>query len=60
MTIFLQQLPVIPLVQRPEPIVVNTTYWKGWPTAKNPYTEPNPWIMNFHQVVLHLRPAGGK
>jgi peptide/nickel transport system substrate-binding protein len=60
MTIFLQQLPVIPLVQRPEPIVVNNTYWKGWPTAKNPYTEPNPWIMNFHQVVLRLQPAGGK
>jgi peptide/nickel transport system substrate-binding protein len=60
LTIWLQKLPVIPLVQRPEPIVMNTTYWTGWPTAKNGYTEPAPWIMNFHQVILHLRPAGGQ
>lgn len=58
LTILLQQMPVIPLMQRPEPIIFNRTYWTGWPTAKNPYTEPNPWIMNFHQVVLHLKPAG--
>jgi peptide/nickel transport system substrate-binding protein len=60
LTIYLQKLPVIPLVQRPEPIVMNTTFWTGWPTAKNGYTEPAPWIMNFHQVILHLRPAGGR
>jgi peptide/nickel transport system substrate-binding protein len=59
LAIYLQQLPVIPLIQRPEPIVTNTTYWTGWPTAKNGYTQPAPWIMNFHQVILHLRPAGG-
>jgi peptide/nickel transport system substrate-binding protein len=55
--ILLQQLPVIPLMQRPDPIVTNTTYWTGWPTSKDPYTQPYPWTMNFHQVILHLQPA---
>jgi peptide/nickel transport system substrate-binding protein len=59
LTILLAQLPVIPLAQRPDPIVMNQTYWTGWPTAQNGYTQPAPWGMNFHQVITHLRAAGG-
>jgi peptide/nickel transport system substrate-binding protein len=59
MDIWLEELPVIPLVQRPTPIVMNQTYWKGWPTAENGYTQPAPWGMNFHQVITRLEPAGG-
>lgn len=54
---YLQQLPVIPLAQRPDNIVTNTTYWTGWPTASNPYIQPPPWCMFFEQVVIHLKPA---
>jgi peptide/nickel transport system substrate-binding protein len=54
---YLQQLPVIPLSERPDNIVTNTTYWTGWPTAANPYIQPPPWCMFFEQVVLHLKPA---
>jgi peptide/nickel transport system substrate-binding protein len=57
--LYLADLPVIPLNQRPEPIVMNESYWKGWPTAKNGYTQPAPWGMNFHQVITKLQPAGG-
>lgn len=55
--ILLQQLPVIPLIQRPEPVVMNDTYWTGWPTSSNPYMSPAAWTQYFHQVVLQLRPA---
>jgi peptide/nickel transport system substrate-binding protein len=54
MEIWLEELPVIPLVQRPTPIVMNQTYWKNWPTAENAYTDPAPWGMNFHQVITQL------
>jgi peptide/nickel transport system substrate-binding protein len=57
MEIWLKELPVIPLVQRPTPIVMNQTYWKNWPTAENAYTDPAPWGMNFHQVITQLESA---
>jgi peptide/nickel transport system substrate-binding protein len=57
MDIWLKELPVIPLVQRPTPIVMNQTYWKNWPTAENAYTDPAPWGMNFHQVITQLESA---
>jgi peptide/nickel transport system substrate-binding protein len=58
MQILLRELPVIPLSQRPTPVVMNHTYWENWPTADNDYTHPPPWWMNFHQVITQLRPAG--
>ena len=57
--IYLRELPVIPLIQRPEPVVSNETYWTGWPTASSPYQSPAAWTQYFHQVVLHLKPAKG-
>ena len=57
MEILLRELPVIPLSQRPTPLVMNRTYWTNWPTAANAYTQPPPWWMNFHQVITRLRPA---
>lgn len=59
LTLYLHDLPVIPLIQRPTPVVFNTTYWTGWPTAKNPWTVPAPWWQDFEQVVLGLKPAKG-
>ena len=57
LTIYLQELPVIPLAQRPTPVVMNQTYWKGWPTAKDAYTSPAAHQQYFHEVVLHLKPV---
>lgn len=59
MEIWLEELPVIPLSQRPTPIVMNQTYWTNWPTAENGYTQPAPWGMNFHQVITELDKADG-
>jgi peptide/nickel transport system substrate-binding protein len=55
--IFLAELPVIPMAQRPEPLVTNTTYWTNWPTNEDPYTMATSWTMQFHQVVTQLQPA---
>ncbi len=41
--ILLDELPVIPLLDNNLLMPVNTTYWKGWPTADNPYTSPSGW-----------------
>jgi peptide/nickel transport system substrate-binding protein len=59
LSILLGELPVIALNQRPTPVVFNTTYWTGWPTAKNPWHVPAPWWQDFHQVVLGLKSAKG-
>jgi peptide/nickel transport system substrate-binding protein len=58
--IYLRELPVIPLIQRPEPVVMNRAYWTGWPTAATPYEPPAAWTQYFHQVVLRLKATGGK
>lgn len=56
--IFLRELPVIPMAQRPEPLVTNTAFWTGWPTNDNQYAVPASWAMTFHRVVTKLEPAG--
>ena len=38
--IWLKELPVIPMAQRPEPILTNTTYWTGWPTDADGVRDP--------------------
>jgi peptide/nickel transport system substrate-binding protein len=55
--IFLAELPVIPMAQRPEPLVTSTAQWTNWPTNDNPYTMATSWTMQFHQVVTQLEPA---
>lgn len=55
--IFLKELPVIPLAQRPEPHLSNTTYWTNWPTDDNAYEIPAAWVMSFHNVAIKLQPA---
>jgi len=56
--ILLKEMPVIPMAQRPEPILTNTKYWSNWPTNDNPYELSQAWIMSFHNVILKLKPAG--
>jgi peptide/nickel transport system substrate-binding protein len=55
--IFLAELPVIPMAQRPEPLVMSTEHWTNWPTNENPYTMATSWTMQFHQVITQLEPA---
>ena len=37
MDIWLKELPSIPLLAWHQRVPCNGTYWKGWPTAENPY-----------------------
>lgn len=52
--IFASDLPEIPLVEETRTLVYNTTYWKGWPSAANPYMASFiPWE-GFARVVQSL------
>jgi peptide/nickel transport system substrate-binding protein len=51
-------LPTIPMVQDFIIVPVNTTYWTGWPTAKEPYTLPGMWLRGSAGLVINsLQPA---
>lgn len=55
--IFARDLPEISVVEETQTLVFNTNYWKGWPTAENPYMAPFiPWE-GFARVVDSLEPA---
>ncbi len=57
MEIWLPELPDIQLVQNHHRIPMNTTYWKNWPTAENPYINGASWHLTFPLVLWNLRPA---
>lgn len=51
MAIWFDQLPVIPIVQAPALVPVNSTYWTNWPTAENPWNMPVCWWATFNLVI---------
>jgi peptide/nickel transport system substrate-binding protein len=51
MAIWFDDLPVIPVVQAPALVPFNTTYWKGWPSAENPWNMPVSWWATFNLVI---------
>lgn len=51
------EVPFIPLVQAAKLLPMNTTYWKGWPTAENYYNHPFFWWNHTHQIIHNLTPA---
>jgi peptide/nickel transport system substrate-binding protein len=55
--IWLDELPVIPLVQNKQLISFDTTYWQNWPTANNAYVHPPSWWQSVHIIIHHLEPA---
>ena len=57
MEIWLPELPDIQLVQNYHRIPMNTTYWKNWPTAANPYVNGAHWHLTFPMVLWNLQPA---
>lgn len=55
--ILVRDLPEITLVEETQTLVYNTTYWKGWPSATNPYMASFiPWE-GFARVVQSLQPT---
>jgi peptide/nickel transport system substrate-binding protein len=57
MEIWLPALPDIQLVQNHHRIPMNTTYWRNWPTAKNPYINGASWHLTFPMVLWALQAA---
>jgi peptide/nickel transport system substrate-binding protein len=51
MSIWLRDLPVIPIVQAPALVPFNSTYWKGFPSADNPWNMPVSWWATFNLVI---------
>jgi peptide/nickel transport system substrate-binding protein len=57
MTIYLDELPAIPIVQWFHRIPHNETYWTNWPTVDNPYINSAYWHRTWLLVLLGLEPT---
>lgn len=61
MEIWLDELPVVPIVQAPALVPFNYTYWEGWPSAENPWNMPVSWWATFALVITgYQSPATGE
>jgi peptide/nickel transport system substrate-binding protein len=60
-TLFMQQLPAIPLWYNGMWAMFNTKYWTGWPSASGQKYTPtawnNYWQMTSIDMLTHLKPA---
>jgi peptide/nickel transport system substrate-binding protein len=59
-TIYLDELPVIPMTQAKKIIPFDTTYWTGWPTFDNQYIHPPTWWQSFHVILQNLTASGAQ
>lgn len=60
MTIYMEELPVIPVTQAKKIIPFDTTYWTGWPTFDNQYIHPPTWWQHFHVILQNLTATGAQ
>jgi peptide/nickel transport system substrate-binding protein len=54
MSIWLPNLPDIPLTELYHRIPYNETYWSNWPTDENPYVNGASWHLTFLMVLWNL------
>jgi peptide/nickel transport system substrate-binding protein len=57
MEIWLPALPDIQLVQNYHRIPLNTTFWKNWGTADDPYVNNASWHLTYNIVLWNVQPA---
>jgi peptide/nickel transport system substrate-binding protein len=57
MEIWIPELPDIPLTYNYHRIPMNTTYWKNWSTAENPYVNGAFWHLTYTMVLWNLQPT---
>ena len=50
-------MPTIPLMAYNVFTAMDQTYWTGYPTAENPYTDPVPNWGNSRAMFVKLKPA---
>jgi len=51
-----REMPIIPLMSYNVFTVMDDTYWTGWPTSTNPYTNPVPNWGNSRYMLVKLKP----
>jgi peptide/nickel transport system substrate-binding protein len=51
-----REMPTIPLMSYNVFTVMDTTYWTGYPTAEDPYTDPVPNWGNSRAMFVRLKP----
>ena len=52
-----REMPTIPLMSYNVFTMMDTTYWTGYPSADNPYTNPVPNWANTKYMFVKLKPA---
>ena len=52
-----REMPIIPLMSYNVFTVMDQTYWTGYPTAKDPYTNPVPNWSNSRYMMVKLKPT---
>lgn len=57
MQIWLPNLPDIQLVENIGNILMNTTYWTGWPSDQDNYVNEHSYSLTWPLVLMHVRPT---
>ncbi len=57
LSLYYKELPTIPVTQAKKLIPFDTTYWTGWPDAKNNYLHATTWWQSTHIIIHNLKPA---
>lgn len=57
MTIWYDELPILPIAQARKLTPFDTTYWKNWPTSSNNYFMPWTWWGNGVMYLTKIEPA---
>jgi peptide/nickel transport system substrate-binding protein len=55
--LMVREMPIIPLVAYNVFTVMDDTYWQGYPSAADPYTNPVPNWSNSRYMFVRLRPS---
>ena len=54
--LIVREMPIIPLMAYNVFTAMDETYWTGYPTAENPYTNPVPNWGNSRSMMVRLKP----
>ncbi len=55
--IYLRDMPEIMLLEELHAVTFNNTYWKNWPSEKDPYAAPYPPWEAWYLIVNRIQPA---
>jgi len=57
LSILVEEMPVVPLVQARLLTPFVQTYWTNWPTAQNNYIHPGHWWVTGNRLILEVKKA---